>query len=98
LQGHVPAETYFSAKARKREGLDWNTWGDRANRYLIHVDSVFNPDLMVIGGGLVKHWDEFVPFLDEKLPLVPAEMGNNAGLVGAALAARAGTPTRSRSR
>jgi polyphosphate glucokinase len=98
LEGHVPAESYFSAKARKRENLDWETWGDRANRYLIHVDSVFNPDLMVIGGGLVKHWDNFVQFLDDKLPLVPAEMGNNAGLVGAALAARAGAPTRSRSR
>jgi polyphosphate glucokinase len=97
LEGHLPAETYFSAKARKREGLDWDTWGDRANRYLTHVDAVFNPDLMVIGGGLVKHWDKFVPFLDDQLPLVPAEMGNNAGLVGAAMAARQ-RATRSQSR
>lgn len=87
LEGHVPAESYFAAKARRRENLEWDEWGDRANRYLMHVDSVFNPDLMVIGGGLVKHWDMFAHFLDEKLPIVPAEMGNNAGLVGAALAA-----------
>ena len=70
LEGHVPAESYFSAKSRRSEDLDWDVWGGRANRYLQHVDAVFNPDLMVIGGGL-------------------AEMGNSAGLVGAALVAKA---------
>lgn len=87
LEGHVPAESYFAAKVRRRENLDWDTWGDRANRYLSHIDFVFNPDLIVVGGGLVKHWDKFAHTFDDKLPLVPAEMGNNAGLVGAALAA-----------
>jgi polyphosphate glucokinase len=87
LEGHVPAETHFAAKARRREDLDWETWGDRANRYLIHIDSVFNPTLIVVGGGLVKNWELFAHRLDERLPVVPAEMGNNAGLVGAALAA-----------
>lgn len=92
LEGHVPAESHFSAKVRRRENLEWDAWGDRANRYLRHVDYVFNPDLMVIGGGLVKHWDEFARFLDERLPVVPAQMGNNAGLVGAALAASGLSP------
>jgi polyphosphate glucokinase len=87
LDGHSPAEVYFSAKARRREDLDWDEWGARANRYLTHVDSVFNPNLMVIGGGIAKHWDMFSQTLDASLPLVTAEMGNNAGLVGAALAA-----------
>lgn len=87
LEGHVPAEIYFSAKVRRREDLDWDQWGGRANRYLNHVNAVFNPDLMVIGGGLVKHWEMFSHTLNESLPLVPAQMGNNAGLVGAALAA-----------
>lgn len=85
LEGHSPAESYFSAKVRKRENLDWDEWGDRANRYLIHVDSVFTPDLMVIGGGLTKHWERFSDRLDPRLPVVPAQMGNNAGIVGAAL-------------
>lgn len=85
LDGHAPAEIHFSAKARKLENLDWDEWGARANRYLSHVDAVFNPDLMVIGGGLTKHWREFQHTLDPGLPTVPAEMGNNAGLVGAAL-------------
>lgn len=85
LEGHVPAESHFSAKARKREELDWDEWGARANRYLTHVDAVFNPDLMVIGGGLTKHWGKFHHALDPRLATVPAEMGNNAGLVGAAI-------------
>lgn len=85
LEGHSPAESYFSAKARKRENLEWDEWGDRANRYLTHVDSVFTPDLMVIGGGLTKHWERFSDRLDSRLPVVPAQMGNNAGIVGAAL-------------
>lgn len=93
LEGHSPAESHFSAKARRREDLDWDEWGVRANRYLVHVDSVFSPELIVVGGGLTKHWDLFSHLLDERLPVVPAEMGNNAGLVGAAMIAR-----RSRSR
>lgn len=86
LEGHKPAETYFSAKARRRDELDWDEWGSRANRFLSHVNEVFSPDLMVVGGGLAKHWESFVHTLDEALPLVPAEMGNDAGVVGAALA------------
>ncbi|MFZ0015403.1 MAG: ROK family protein [Acidimicrobiia bacterium] len=87
LDGHVPAESYFSAKARRRENLGWDEWGSRANRYLQHVDAVFSPDLIVLGGGLTKHFSLFRHQIDEKLPLVPATMGNSAGLVGAALAA-----------
>ncbi len=87
LDGHTPAETYFSAKVRRREDLDWDTWGQRANRYLSHVNSIFNPDLIVMGGGLTKHWDLYSHTLDERLPVVPAQMGNNAGLVGAAMVA-----------
>lgn len=90
LEGHVPAESYFSAKARRTEDLDWDEWGGRANRYLSHVNAVFSPDLIVVGGGLTKHWDMYSHTLDPRLPLVPAEMGNNAGIVGAALAAAGG--------
>lgn len=85
LEGHVPAESYFSARARRRENLDWEEWGRRANHYLVHVDQVFNPDLIVLGGGLTKYWDEFRAYLDDRLPVEPAAMGNSAGLVGAAL-------------
>ena len=85
LEGHVPAESYFSAKARREEDLKWEEWGDRANRYLRHVNRVFNPDLIVLGGGMTKHWDKFRSHLDDSLPVEPAAMGNSAGIVGAAL-------------
>lgn len=87
LDGHFPAEDFFAAKVRKLESLSWQEWGLRANRFLTHVNSVLNPRLIVFGGGVAKKWDEFSEFLDESLPVVPAGMGNNAGLIGAALAA-----------
>jgi polyphosphate glucokinase len=87
LDGHYPAELYFSAKVRKREDLSWEVWGGRVNRFLSHVNGVLNPELMVFGGGVTKHWEKFSPFIDDDLPVVPASMGNNAGLIGAALAA-----------
>lgn len=87
LEGHRPAERHFSAKVRRREDLGWDEWGGRANRYLLHVNAVFSPDLIVVGGGLVKHWDRFSHTLDKSLPVAPARMGNNAGLIGAAVLA-----------
>ncbi|MGH3650853.1 MAG: polyphosphate--glucose phosphotransferase [Acidimicrobiia bacterium] len=86
LEGHIPAESYFSAKARRRDELEWDEWGERANRFLRHVNAVFNPKLMVVGGGLTKHWELYADQVDESLPVVPATMGNSAGIVGAALA------------
>lgn len=86
LEGHYPAELFFSAKVRKREDLSWEVWGNRVNRFLSHVNTVFNPRLMVFGGGVTKYWDEFSVHIDDRLPVVPASMGNNAGLIGAAVA------------
>ncbi len=85
LDGHAPAEKFFSAKVRRREDLSWVEWGQRANRYLVHIDRVFTPDLIVVGGGLTKHWERYAPMFDESLPLKPAAAGNDAGLIGAAL-------------
>lgn len=87
LEGHFPAEQFFSAKVRKRENLSWEVWGDRVNRFLSHVHGVFNPRLMVFGGGVTKYWDQFSSLIDDRLPVVPASMGNNAGLIGSAVAA-----------
>lgn len=87
LDGHAPAEKYFSAKVRRREDLSWVEWGQRANRYLVHINRVFTPDLIVVGGGLTKHWERYAPMFDADLPLRPAAAGNDAGLIGAALLA-----------
>lgn len=87
LDGHFPAERHFSAKVRKREDLSWEVWGKRVGRFLSHVHGIFNPQLIVFGGGVTKHWEKYAVHIEDRLPVVPASMGNNAGLIGAAVAA-----------
>ena len=87
LDGHYPAEDHFSGRVREVDDLTWDEWGSRANRFLGHVDRVFTPELIVLGGGIAKHWELFADQLDEELQVVPATMGNSAGIVGAALSA-----------
>jgi len=84
FEGYVPAEVHFSAKARRREDLTWEQWAARANRFLSHVNDVFSPQLIAIGGGVARKWDRWSGFLDANLPVVRAEAANNAGIVGAA--------------
>lgn len=88
LEGHQPAEEFFSAKAREIESLTWEEWGERANRFLIHVNRVFAPTLLVVGGGVAKKWEQYAHCLDPGLPVELAAIGHNSGIVGAALSAR----------
>lgn len=85
FEGVVPAEREFSAKAREDMGLEWEDWGPNAARYIAHVKAVINPDLVVLGGGAAKRWDKFADSFPDGLGVVPAELANNAGIVGAAL-------------
>jgi polyphosphate glucokinase len=80
------AETKASAKARERDGLSWKDWAPRVERYLRHVEALFSPDLFIVGGGASKKPDKWLPYIDISTPLLPAEMANNSGIVGAALA------------
>ena len=73
---------------REREGIGWTDWASRVQRYLRHVEMLFSPDLIVIGGGASKVADQWLPTISIDTPLVPAAMANNAGIVGAALVAR----------
>jgi polyphosphate glucokinase len=85
LNGVRPAEKRYSAKSRRAEDLEWDEWGRRAREFIVLVNEVFTPDLIVIGGGISKFWDEFaeqVTFDDVKT--VRAALVNNAGIVGAA--------------
>ena len=88
LEGHRPAEVFFSAKARESDGLTWEEWGERANRFLTHVNRVFAPTLIVLGGGAAKKWEQFEHCLDSSLPVELAAIRNNSGIVGAAVSAR----------
>jgi polyphosphate glucokinase len=85
LNGFRPAERHYSAKARRAEDLGWDDWGKRAREFLVLAEEVFTPDLIVIGGGVSRYWDEFASQVTfEDLRIIRAALGNNAGIVGAA--------------
>lgn len=87
LDGAV-AETRASDAARKRDGLDWPAWAGRLSAYLRHVDRLLWPDLVVIGGGVSKRAEAWLPLLTGVRPPVrPALLLNDAGIIGAALLA-----------
>jgi polyphosphate glucokinase len=81
------AEKKASSAAKDNEGLSYKQWAKRVQKYLTHVERLFTPDLFVVGGGVSKNSDKWVPLLDLNTPIKPAELLNNAGIVGAAMAA-----------
>ncbi|GEL94675.1 polyphosphate--glucose phosphotransferase [Cellulomonas composti] len=78
------AESRAADSARDREGLDWEQWAQRLQRYFSVVEKLFWPDLIVVGGGVSKHHESFLPLLDLRARIVPAGLLNAAGIVGAA--------------
>ena len=79
-----------ATSAREREGLSYPDWAKRLQRYFGELERLFSPDLFVVGGGVSKKYDEYLPLLDLRTPIVPAALRNAAGIVGAArLAAEA---------
>ncbi len=85
----VEAEEYASDRIRKAEKLRWRKWAARMSEYLCYLEDLFSPDLFIVGGGVSKKHDRFLPLLDTRTEVVPAELLNEAGIVGAALAAKA---------
>ena len=83
LDGH-DAETRAAASAREREGLSWNKWAGRLQRYYTHLENLLWPDLFVVGGGVSRKSEKFLPLLSLRTPIVPAELQNAAGIIGAA--------------
>ena len=86
LDGH-DAETKAAASAKEREGLSWEHWAKRASKYLSALENLMWPELFILGGGISKKPDKWVPLLKCRTPLAVAQLINNAGIVGAALAA-----------
>ena len=82
-----PIEFYAGDKARKEADLSWAEFGDRFNYFLQRAARVCTPDHFIIGGGASKHFDEFSDRLDVTAELHVAHFMNNAGIVGAAMAA-----------
>ncbi|CAH0247150.1 MULTISPECIES: polyphosphate--glucose phosphotransferase [unclassified Arthrobacter] len=79
------AETKASAVAREREGLSWEQYSVLLQRYFSHVEFLFSPELFIVGGGISKRADEYLPRMKLRTPIVPAELKNDAGIVGAAI-------------
>ncbi|MEW1638222.1 polyphosphate--glucose phosphotransferase [Streptomyces sp. NPDC093801] len=90
LKGH-DAETRASVKAKEDGDLSWERWARRLEKYLVHVEMLFSPDLFILGGGVSRKPEKFLPLIENvRAEIVPAKLQNNAGIVGAAMAARDG--------
>ena len=81
------AENYASDRIRAAEKLTWEAWAIRLDNYLQHIDFIFSPNLIILGGGVSKRADKFIPLLTVETKVVPAQLRNEAGIVGAAMAA-----------
>lgn len=84
------AELRASARVKKEKSLNWEEWCVRLNEFLARMEVLFTPDLFIIGGGVIKKSDSFLHLLRAKARIVPARFQNQAGIIGAALAAEKG--------
>ena len=84
------AEHIASAAVKEREDLSYKKWTKRVSKVLRTYEALFWPTLFVVGGGISRKHEKWVPLLDCKTPVVPAKLHNNAGIAGAALAAEQG--------
>jgi polyphosphate glucokinase len=89
--GGREGEQRASARARTDEHLDWLQWSERVSTYLDAINRLFWPELIVIGGGISRDFEQFGPLLRSRATLAPARLGPAAGVVGAAMAAAGST-------
>jgi polyphosphate glucokinase len=81
------AEEYNADSGRERHGLDWDQWAKHLQKYFSEIERLLWPDLIIVGGGVSKEHAKFLPKLTLRTPIVPAELLNGAGIVGAAAGA-----------
>lgn len=82
------AEDRASDRIRKDEDLSWKKWARRVNEFLARMEALFSPDLFIVGGGVSKKHDRWLSYINTQAEIVPAQSLNEAGIIGAALAAR----------
>lgn len=80
-------EDWAAASAKEREELTFKQWGKRFNKFLEYVELLVSPDHIILGGGTSKQFDEYKNYITIETPVIPAELRNQAGIVGAAAAA-----------
>jgi polyphosphate glucokinase len=91
--GHVKvrgkdAEHRAAARIREEKKLSYKKWGKRVNEYLQYMELLFTPDLFIVGGGISRDFEKFRKYLEIKAEIVPAQLANEAGIVGAAMSAK----------
>ena len=91
IRGH-DAETRASERAKELHDLSWGKWAGRVDEYLQHIEALLSPNLIIVGGGISKQSEKWVPRLTGiRARVVPAGLLNDAGIVGAAMTATART-------
>ena len=83
IDGH-DAEERAAANVRDEKDLSWQEYAERLQRYYSHIEDLLWPDLIVVGGGVSKKADKFLPLLHLRAPIVAAQLANSAGIIGAA--------------
>ncbi len=88
--GHIEidgrdAEETAAARVREEKDLSWGKWAKRVERYLVTLHRLLWPDLIIIGGGVSTRSGKFLPLMQVPCEVVPAQLANTAGIVGAAL-------------
>jgi polyphosphate glucokinase len=83
IDGH-DYETKAAYSAKERDDLSWEKWARRLQKYYTALEALFSPDLFIVGGGVSKNYNDFIPLLELRTPIVPAVHRNNAGILGAA--------------
>ena len=92
--GHLPlfgteAENWAAESVRERDHVSWEEYAQRLQGYLDLVQRVLWPQLIIIGGGISNVADKFLPLMQLRTPIVPAQLRNHAGIIGAAIFAPA---------
>ena len=90
--GKHDAEKVAADSVREAENLSWKQWAERLDGYFEMLDALFSPDLIIVGGGVSKKSEKFLPLLTVRTEIVPAQLLNEAGIVGAAVAAHRASP------
>lgn len=83
-KNNKPVEAYCSSGARERLKISRKEWAGRFNEYLLHLERLFSPDLFILGGGESKFFDVYKELLTPQARIIPAQLLNNAGIIGAA--------------
>lgn len=91
--GQIPYKEYHkieewaASSVKTLENLSYKDWGYRFNIFLNYVQTILNPDVIIVGGGISNDWDKFKDYLILDTKIVPAQLRNNSGIMGAAIAA-----------